>query len=416
MAGLLVRLGVEGPRTLLPPNSSNPLGYWESEPIVEFHEHLLRAAGTTWDAWTPVDTSAATPFSSDLTRLVAAEFGSAPTIVVKDPRMCRFVPFWLSTLDACAIEPAAILVVRDPVEVARSLAARDRLAPEFSLLMWLRHMLDAEHATRALPRSVVSYRELLSDWRTVVGRISHDLRIAWPCSPDDAAESVSQFLKPDLCHHVSGSNDLQTASPLDRWAIQVRDALDHLQRADSVQPAEAFAMLDAVRTQLDVAAFAFGRADETVRVATIRQLATVDADRQALSNHASAMEADRSRLRDHAAALEAERDRTRSQAEEVQRRATALEAELARVRQEVASVRADHSNLAARAERLQRTHDELAGELDSSRHHVQALLSSGSWRVTAPLRALLRLARRATGRNDASGADAKRARPSDGSP
>ena len=182
MAGLLVRLGVGGPRTLMPPNEANPLGYWESEPIVELHDRLLRAAGTAWHAWTPLDASwdaspAAIPFADELRRLVAAEFGSAPMFVVKDPRMCRLVPFWLRTLEASAITACAILVVRDPVEVSRSLAARDALTSEFSLLMWLRHMLDAEGATRSIPRSVVSYRELLADWRAVVHRMARDLNI-----------------------------------------------------------------------------------------------------------------------------------------------------------------------------------------------------------------------------------------------
>ena len=48
LAGLLVRLGVEGPRTLMPPDSFNPLGYWESEPIAEYHDRLLRSAHTSW--------------------------------------------------------------------------------------------------------------------------------------------------------------------------------------------------------------------------------------------------------------------------------------------------------------------------------------------------------------------------------
>ena len=65
--------------------------------------------------------------------------------------------------------------------------------------MWLRHMLDAEYASRSLPRSVVSYRELLTDWRSVARRIEDDLHLTWPSAPDDASHRA--FLKPDLCHH-----------------------------------------------------------------------------------------------------------------------------------------------------------------------------------------------------------------------
>ena len=78
---------MHGPRTLMPPNEFNPLGYWESEPIVQFHDRALHAAGSSWDAWAPLDTSFDSgPFASELTRILDAEFGSTPSLVVKDPR------------------------------------------------------------------------------------------------------------------------------------------------------------------------------------------------------------------------------------------------------------------------------------------------------------------------------------------
>ena len=82
--------------------------------------------------------------------------------------MCRFVPFWLRILQSAGIDPVGILVFRNPADVASSLAERDGLLPQFSLLMWLRHMLDAERFTRMIPRAVVEYRDLLSDWRREV--------------------------------------------------------------------------------------------------------------------------------------------------------------------------------------------------------------------------------------------------------
>jgi hypothetical protein len=384
MAGLLVRLGVDGPRTLMPPSEVNPLGYWESEPIVEFDDRLLRAAGTAWDAWTPLDTSwdaspAAIQFMDEAKRLVAAEFGSAPMFVVKDPRMCRLVSFWLKALDASAIGAAAILVVRDPVEVSGSLAARDALNSEFSVLMWLRYMLDAERATRSIPRSIVSYRELLTDWHAVAHRIAHDLSITWPVSLVEAGGAIEQFLKPELCHHVSAANEIHAAPPLGSWATNTRNALDQLRSSNSTRTAQALATLDEVRGEIDAAAIAFGRADEAIRSQTFARLTEIDADRRSLQEHVAAVEADRTRLRERAAAFEAEQSRTAAVAEEAQRRTTKLEADVAR---------------------LSRTQHQLESELASIRRYVAALLSSGSWRVTAPLRAVLRVARRVTGIDD----------------
>ena len=251
LAGLMVRLGVASPRTLMPPNEFNPLGYWESQPIVEFHDRILRAMGSSWSAWTPVDASKIAPFADELKAIISAEFDLAPLFVVKDPRMCRIVPFWLATLETSGITPAAILIVRDPVEVAQSLAKRDHLAPESSLLMWFRHMLDAEYATRTVPRAIVTYDALLTDWRQEVSRIATTLRISWPRDPDIANEEVRQFLQPDLRHHVSGIGDLDLPPPLDRWRIQARDAFEELSRGAEGRAQNAFVALDGIRWQLN---------------------------------------------------------------------------------------------------------------------------------------------------------------------
>jgi hypothetical protein len=54
LTGTLIRLGLQGPATLMVPLEANPLGYWESRPFCDFHDHLLDAGGTTWDQqWTP---------------------------------------------------------------------------------------------------------------------------------------------------------------------------------------------------------------------------------------------------------------------------------------------------------------------------------------------------------------------------
>ena len=374
----------------MPPNEFNPLGYWESEPIVQFHDRVLDAAGSSWHAWAPLDTSFDTgPFSSELTRIIDAEFGSTPSFVVKDPRMCRFVPFWLGALSESGIAPSAVLIVRDPVDVSRSLAARDRLDPEFSLLMWLRHMLDAEHATRTIPRSVVSYRQLLTDWRSVADRIANDLRLTWPSTPDAAA--IAQFLKPDLCHHSAGPGDLRARPPLDRWVTEARDAFDQLQRGTPALIDGAFAVLDDVRREFHAAGLVFGRADETVRAGLRIRLEQMEADRRAMDADRRAMDADRSRLRD-------ENDRVRSRAEDAERRANGLDAELAGAQQHAVS-------LQHRLDGLVQTERQVSSELASARRRVDALLSSGSWRITAPLRALIDLGRRATGRTNPPAAE-----------
>lgn len=55
------------------------------------------------------------------------------------------------------------LPLRSPREVAQSLHRRDGLGASSGCLLWLRHVLDAEAETRAMPRAVLDWSRFLSD-------------------------------------------------------------------------------------------------------------------------------------------------------------------------------------------------------------------------------------------------------------
>jgi hypothetical protein len=151
------------------PTVHNPRGFSESEAFYGFHERLLQAAGSRWDSWTRFspswrDASIPAELANEFRTLLEQEFGRAPLFVVKDPRICRLVPFWLRSLEGERISAAAIITVRSPLEVAQSLRARDGLGQEHALLMWLRHVLDAEFETRTIARTFVRYSDVTSRW------------------------------------------------------------------------------------------------------------------------------------------------------------------------------------------------------------------------------------------------------------
>ena len=107
------------------------------------------------------------------------EFGDAELFVLKDPRLSRLLPLWLPALERVGAAPSAVIALRHPAAVARSLAVRNGLSLETSLLLWLRHVLDAERLTRSMPRDFASYDALLADWRGVASRIGQRLGLDW---------------------------------------------------------------------------------------------------------------------------------------------------------------------------------------------------------------------------------------------
>ena len=74
---------------------------------------------------------------------------------------------WLEILRRFEAVPQFIVTLRNPLEVARSLHARDGFPLVKSMMLWLRHVLDAELHTRGQARTFVAYDELLRDWRAV---------------------------------------------------------------------------------------------------------------------------------------------------------------------------------------------------------------------------------------------------------
>jgi hypothetical protein len=108
------------------------------------------------------------------------EFGSASLCVLKDPRLCRLLPVWLDASENLGLAPVVVLPIRNPLEVAASLEARDGIDLSIGQLLWLRYVLDAEHASRGIKRALFRYDHLIADWRAVAEGLSETLGISWP--------------------------------------------------------------------------------------------------------------------------------------------------------------------------------------------------------------------------------------------
>ncbi|HEX4570417.1 MAG TPA: hypothetical protein VH184_08325, partial [Dongiaceae bacterium] len=252
-------------------NFANSAGYWEPADIVAIHDEMLTAIGSTWDDLTEfpagwADSVAAGPFTSRLASAFEEAFGPSSLAVLKDPRICRFTPLWISILERMEIEPLFVIPVRSPLEVAASLRVREErdtatdapragstMAEAKALLLWLRHFLDAEHHTRGFARCFVSYEQLLADWRGTMAKVGRELGIEWPTSADAVARQVEKFLSREMRHHVSASEVLATRPDVVSW---VKDAYRWAQNAVAGRVGDSHE-LDAINAALRIASLAF---------------------------------------------------------------------------------------------------------------------------------------------------------------
>jgi hypothetical protein len=246
-------LGAAGPARPISPGPDNPRGFWEPETVVLLNDEVLTAGGSSWADWTRSDAERLAPaalaaFRPRMEAILDAEYGTAPLFVLKDPRLSRLLPLWQPALSALGAVPCALIALRHPAAVARSLATRNGLPPELSTLLWLRHVLDAERLTRGMARDFVSYDALLADWRGTIARAGARLGLDWPVGIGSAAENIAGFLDETL-RHAPAEEVVLSSAYAEVWTRHAWQALRALEQSGAADA--SLTALDRVRAQFE---------------------------------------------------------------------------------------------------------------------------------------------------------------------
>lgn len=173
VAGLLARMGIAvGPDRDLLVGADNPKGHYESARLHMACVRRLAAAGGDWRS-PPRATPAAAidAFRREIGALID-EFDAQRPWLIKDPRLCLLARELLPALT----RPLFVHVVRDPLAVAASLAARDGIAPSEALALWERYTRDAFEASRGWPRVLVDYDALCAEPLAATRALHEQLR------------------------------------------------------------------------------------------------------------------------------------------------------------------------------------------------------------------------------------------------
>lgn len=229
VAGVLTRLGLTASRpgdTVRGP--WNPKGHYESQSLMALDDRLLREMGRTW--WYPppggssyAEVAAGIRTSPRQARHVFHRAYPKRPWVWKDPRACLLLPFWRR---AFSDRVAAIVVVRNPLDVADSLARRNLTSTSFGVALWERYnRLLLEHAA-GLPTLVTRFDDLIADpvgWSQRAAEFLSRTGIA--VEHHHGAEGLGDAVDPELRHSASPS-----VSPEGSYG----DALDLYRRLESV--------------------------------------------------------------------------------------------------------------------------------------------------------------------------------------
>lgn len=377
-------LGFDLGQRLMPASADNPRGYWENMDVVEAHEALLASLDSPWTSLTPLPDDWQSRPVSQLVRqrlqdIVTHEFADQPA-AIKDPRLCRFLPLWHDIAANTGRQLMVIMAIRHPVDVARSLEKRDAMSLNTGLLLWLRHVCEAERDSRDMPRIVVDYDVLLKDWRQPVRDIAAKLGIDWPVSVDKAAPAIRDFIAPDLRHHYSQNNTVPDG-PVAALAMQVYHALC----ADIIDQPVIERALNQIDTWtrdplglVDALGSAVWRALETERKLIALQAVEQDL-RNAVGN------------RDQTLIGRDEHHRQQIHAYHEDREKLLVEiTRLQQVESDLHDIIHDRDRAIAGQQDLLSQKDQIIGQADRQivalSEQVSGLLRSTSWRITAPMR------------------------------
>jgi hypothetical protein len=203
-------------KDMMPPASSNPAGHWENLRIVDLNDRILATLGGSWleppvfpPRWVESPTMA--ELREEATALISDVFGARETWGWKDPRTSLTVPFWRAIVPDLRF----VICARNPLSVAASLHARDRVSPQTSLALWRLYIQRALVTTHSIPHMVVFYEDLMSRNPKLMKNL-----LALACLPPMTPgnyRTMFRAIDAKLQHHTQTFHDVITSSdvPLD---------------------------------------------------------------------------------------------------------------------------------------------------------------------------------------------------------
>lgn len=333
---------------LMQPRADNPLGFFEHQPLTDLNDEILWRLGGCWhtppafsDGW--ATSSALDDFRSRARVLLEEDFGATALWGWKDPRTCLTLPFWAPLLP----ETRCIICLRNPLDVARSLEARDGFPLERGVRLWVDYLASALLHSTGLPRLFVSYDDLVERPDSELSRIAAFVG-PMRSAPTGGAPATGSLTDATLRHHhtqmAAAMTDASLAFPAKALYLTLLLHLDHqLGRPEDGE-------VDPSRDQRFGAAIdRLGQDARLAQTAALEHAAAEEERRRHLSGlttaaHAAAREAES--LRHAVAVRTAEHEQARSEVD-------ALRTELEASRSSLVALRLDNAKLRDDSRRME---------------------------------------------------------------
>ena len=166
LSGALSRAGVKFYNDA-DPNEHNPLGFYEIPELIQYDVDLFSRLGVDWmdvrglpPGW--AERADLSGYLSRLEEILRRRFSQKDKIWgLKHPHLCRTLPIYERAVRQAGHKPHVVHIFRDPWTAASSQQRKNGLSRAHALLLWMSYLTTGERQARHLPRSWLTYHDLL---------------------------------------------------------------------------------------------------------------------------------------------------------------------------------------------------------------------------------------------------------------
>jgi len=200
LAGMLAKNGFDvGPaEELLAPKPDNPKGFWERKDVIELNERII---GGEHNSHLVPRLERESELSKELQKCIedlAGELSNNSVTLLKDPRFCITLKYWMPYLD----NPKIVFLHRDPMEVAKSLNKRQSYPIIGGLALWEFYNAAAVAQCANINTHYICFNELIAEPKKVLENICHWY---YPMN-SELQDIVVDHFDQKLVHHSSDLN------------------------------------------------------------------------------------------------------------------------------------------------------------------------------------------------------------------
>jgi hypothetical protein len=185
-----------------------PVGYWERWEIAEFQNRILQMLDR--DYFSPQHSQIFPPgwwadprvrvIRNELLNWLRHRIGDSHRFGFKDPRTCRLLPLWKEVFRELGLEPRYVFCVRDPRQVGRSIALRDRFSYDDSEYRWILYNAHAVAAIAHAPVCVVPYEDWFTDPAPILTRLAAHTGAPMRSGEPEVKRAVADIIDVTLRH------------------------------------------------------------------------------------------------------------------------------------------------------------------------------------------------------------------------